>query len=603
MIDPVTLSVVRSSLEQICDEMDIHTIRSAMSPIISETNDCAHGIYHPTTGETIAQGHLGLPLFLSIMQFVVQHTIAEADRQGGFRPGDVWIMNDTYLGGTHLNDVSLVMPMYVDGELYAILANTGHWMDVGASVAGGWIPDARDVHQEGLRIPPARLVDGGTLNQALVDLFLANVRVPRDISGDLTALSSALTLGEQRLRALVDRYGADLIRGAQAEMIERSERQMRSYIEEIPDGRYEHVDWVDNDGVVDEPLEVRVEVTVQGSSMRIDLTGTAPAATGPVNISKYTAISTCYVVLKHIFPDVPVNGGAFRPVEVVVPPQSVTDARYPRPTSGYMETVGRVLDCLFGALAQAIPERVPGATFGTTGVVTVSGWHPQRQRYVVATFPYPGGYGATLETDGLVHGNTPQSMANFMSLEASEHRYPVRFEYFALREGSGGAGWHRGGDGTRYRFAVTADMVVTILGDRADHDPFGIEGGGSAMPNEVKLTTEGREWVPPMRTKLSNGRLAPGDEVAVASPGGGGYGDPLARELDVVERDLNYGYIDEDEAVAVYGVIVGERTEIAGRPRYRLDRAASRENRKRLGAPPPPAAEVVEREAPPLQRV
>jgi N-methylhydantoinase B len=602
-MDPVTLSVVRSSFEQICDEMDIHTIRSAMSPIISETNDCAHGIYAPMTGETIAQGRLGLPLFLSIMQFIVQNTIAEADRQGGFKPGDVWIMNDTYLGGTHLNDVSLVRPLYVEGELFAILANTGHWMDVGASVAGGWIPDARDVHQEGLRIPPTRLYDGGKLNQGLLDVFLANVRLPRDISGDLTALSSALTLGEHRLRALLDRYGADLIRECQAEMIERSERQMRSYIEEIPDGRYSCVDHVDNDGVTDAPLEVRVDVTVDGSSMTVDLTGSAPATAGPVNISKYTAISTCYVVLKHIFPDVPVNGGAFRPVKVIVPPGSVADATYPRPTSGYMETVGRILDCLFGALAQAIPERVPAATFGTTGVVTVAGRHPARERYVVGTFPYPGGYGATLESDGLVHGNTPQSMANFMSVEASEHRYPVTFDYFALREGSGGAGWHRGGDGTSYRFAVTSDLVVTILGDRADYAPFGIEGGASAEPNRVTLTTEGHEWTPPMRTKLSNGRLTPGDKVAVASPGGGGYGDPLARELELVERDLNYGYIDQDEAERDYGVVVAERVTVAGRSRYRLDPERSRELRQRLGAGPPPVAQVVEREAPPLQRV
>ena len=601
-MDPVTLSVVRSSLEQICDEMDIHTIRSAMSPIISETNDCAHGIYHPTTGETIAQGHLGLPIFLTIMQFIVQNTLAEANRQGGFQPGDVWILNDVYLGGTHLNDVSLVMPLYVDGELFAILANTGHWMDVGASVPGGWIPDARDIHQEGLRIPPAKLYEAGRLNQGLLDTFLANVRLARDISSDVTALSSALQLGAQRLLALVDRYGAELIRECQSEMTARSERQMRSYIEEIPDGTYTCVDYVDNDGVVDEPIEVRVEVTVDGSSMTIDLTGTAPASAGPVNISRYTAISTCYVVLKHIFPDVPVNGGTFRPVEVIVPPGSVTDAAYPRPTSGYMETVGRVLDVVFGALAQAIPERVPGATFGTTGVVTVAGWHPERERFIVGTFPYPGGYGATLETDGLVHGNTPQSMANFVSLEASEHRYPVRFDYFRLREGSGGAGWHRGGDGTSYCFTATSDLVVSILGDRADYAPFGIEGGGAAAPNEVSLITAGHEWTPPMRTKLANAPLAPGDKVTASSPGGGGYGDPLARELELVERDLNYGYISGEEAETIYGVVIAERIEVAGRPRFTLDAERSQERRRELGAKSAPTAPVVERDAPPLRR-
>jgi N-methylhydantoinase B len=602
-MDPVTLSVVRSSLEQICDEMDIHTIRSAMSPIISETNDCAHGIYHPTTGETIAQGHLGLPIFLTIMQFIVQNTIAEADRQGGFAPGDVWILNDVYLGGTHLNDVSLVMPLYIEGELFAILANTGHWMDVGASVPGGWIPDARDIHQEGLRIPPARLYQDGRLDQGLLDTFLANVRLPRDIASDTTALSSALRLGEQRLLALVDRYGVELLKECQAEMIERSERQMRSHIEEIPDGTYRFADFVDNDGVTDEPLEIRVEVVVRGSSMTIDLTGTAPATAGPVNISRNTTVSTCYVVLKHIFPDVPVNGGTFRPIEVIVPPGSVTDAEYPRPTSGYMETVGRVLDALFGALAQAIPELVPAASFGTTGVVTVAGWHPERHRFIVGTFPYPGGYGATLETDGLVHGNTPQSMANFVSLEASEHRYPVRFDYFKLREGSGGAGWHRGGDGTSYRFTATSELVVSILGDRADRAPFGIEHGGDAAANEIVLTTGGGEWTPPMRTKLTNEPLAPGDAVAASSPGGGGYGDPLARDVELVERDLNYGYIGPEEAEEVYGVVIAERVEVAGRPRFRLDVEGSRELRQRLGAEPAPAAAPAEREAPPLQRV
>ena len=583
--------------------MYIHTIRSAMSPIISETNDCAHGIYPPTTGETIAQGHLGLPIFLTIMQFVVQNTIAEANRQGGLKPGDIWILNDTYLGGTHLNDVSLVMPLFVDDELFAVLANTGHWMDVGASVPGGWIPDARDVHQEGLRIPPARLYENGRVNQGLLDVFLANVRLPRDISGDITALASALQLGEQRLRALIDRYGADLLRECQGEMIERAERQMRSYIEEIPDGTYTCVDYVDNDGIVDEPIEVRTEITVDGSSMTIDFTGTAPAAAGPVNISQYTTISTCYVVLKHIFPDVPVNGGTFRPVDVVVPPGTVVNAEYPRPTSGYMETVGRVLDVVFGAVGQAIPALVPGSTFGTTGVVTVAGWNPERRRYIVGTFPYPGGYGATLETDGLVHGNTPQSMANFVSLEASEHRYPVRFDYFRLREGSGGAGWHRGGDGTSYRFTATSDLGVMILGDRADHAPFGIEQGRSAAPNRVSLVTGGTEWTPPMRTKISNAPLAPGDSVKVSSPGGGGYGDPLARDLELVERDLNYGYISVEQAERDFGVVVGERFEVAGRPRFRVDVERSRELRERLGASPPPARPAREREAPPLQRV
>ncbi|MQA73769.1 MAG: hypothetical protein GEU88_05390 [Solirubrobacterales bacterium] len=578
VIDPTTISVVRSGLEQICDEMDLHTIRSAISPIISETNDCAHGIYHPRTGETIAQGHLGLPVFLATMQFTVQAVIERAERQGGFAPGDMWVLNDTYLGGTHLNDVTLLTPVFVDGELFALLANTGHWMDVGGATAGGWNPSAEDIHQEGIVIPPGKLYDRGRLNEELLAMFLANVRLPDDIRGDLGALTSALQKGEQRLGELLARRGVETVRDCLEELIGRSERQMRTYIEEIPDGDYEFADRIDNDGVVDEPIEIRLRIEIRGSEMRIDFAGTSARVRGPINISANTARSACYVALKHVFPDVPVNGGTFRPVTIAIPDGSVIAAEYPSPVSGYLEAVGRILDVVFGALAQAIPERVPAAPFGTTGVVTVGGRHPDTGAYFVGVFPYPGGYGATHQTDGLVHGNTPQSMANFVALEASEHRYPLRFEYFAIREGSGGAGWHRGGDGTTYRVTATGPCTLSVLGDRADSAPFGLHEGGSALPNDVRLITGGTEWRPPMRTKLARQPLAEGDSIEVASPGGGGFGDPLERDLELVERDLNHGYIGPEEAERTYGVRARVESETASRKRWsveRSDRAAS----------------------------
>lgn len=588
MIDPITLSVVRSSLEQICNEMDTNLIRSALSPIISETNDCAHGIYDARSGETIAQGHIGLPVFLANMQFAVQSVIAAADAAGGFRPGDVWILNDTYRGGTHLSDVNLVAPVYADGELFALVANTGHWMDIGGSAPGGWNPNAEDIHQEGLVIPPVRLYEEGRRNEPLVATLLANVRLPREMLGDLTAMSGAVRMGCERLREVVDRHGHDTVRACLTELIERSERQMRSHIEDVPDGVYRFRDVVDNDGVVDAPLEVAVEVTVAGSELTIDFAGTSPAARGPLNMARNSTVSMCCVALKHIFPDVPINGGTFRPVRIVAPPGSVVAAEYPSPVSGYLEMAGRVLDVMFGALAQAIPERVPAAPFGTTGVITVGGVHPERGTYYVGVFPYPGGYGATAEGDGLVHGNTPQSMANFVALEASEHRYPVRFEYFRLREDSGGAGRHRGGDGSTYRIVACAPCVTSVLGDRADHAPFGLHGGGAAAANEVVLSSGGRDWRPPMRTKLAKQPLAAGDAITAASPGGGGYGDPLLRPVAAVERDLNLGYIGRETAEHVYAVVVADVVHVAGRPRYRLDderSAAARERARSELAP------------------
>lgn len=583
-MDPVTLAVVRGALEQIADEMDLHLIHAAISPIISETNDCAHGIYHPRTGETIAQGRYGLPVFLANMQFTVQNVIAIANREGGFKPGDIWILNDPYLSGTHLQDVVLVAPYFVDGELFALLANTGHWMDIGGSTAGGWAPKALEVHQEGLIIPPMKLYDCGALNRWVVNMFKANVRLPEEIGGDLAAMTNVFAAGRRGLDALVARYGAETLGACCDEMIRRSEQQMRSLIAEIPNGTYRCEDWFDNDGVDDRPIKMELALTVEDGALHFDFTGTTQASRGPVNLALTTTQSSCFVALKHIFPEVPVNGGAFRPTRFTVPKGSLLAAEYPTPVGGYLEVVGKIIDLVFGALAQAIPERTPAPAFGTTGVATVAGRHPETGRYYVAVFPYPGGYGGTREGDGLVHGTSPQSMANFMSIEMSEHRYPLRFDYFAIREDSGGPGLHRGGCGSAYGFSVLADAQVMVLGDRADRPPFGIAGGGPAAPNQVRLVTDGTEWTPPLRSKLSAQAMKAGDSVRLASPGGGGYGDPLARDVAAVERDLNLGHVSRETAETVYGVVVAEVASVGGRSRYRLDRAATEARRRELGA-------------------
>lgn len=579
-MDPVTLAVVRGALEQIADEMDLHLIHAAISPIISETNDCAHGIFHPETGETIAQGRFGLPVFLANMQFTVQNLIAHVRDAGGFRPGDVWILNDPYKSGTHLQDVVLVAPHFVEGELFALLASTGHWMDIGGGVPGGWAPSAQEIHTEGMMIPPVKLYDEGALNRPLVSMFTTNVRLPTQIEGDLFAMANVFTVGRRGLDSLVRRYGRETLAECVAEMIERSERQMRSYIEEIPDGVYVHEDFLDNDGIEDKPIKVRLALTVEGSSLHFDFSGSDPAARGPVNLARSTTQSTCFIALKHVFADVPVNGGAFRPTRFTIPEGSIVSAAYPSPVSGYLEPIGRVFDVVIGALAQAIPERTPAPAFGTVGVVTVGGRQPDTGNYFVAVFPYPGGYGGHSRGDGLVNGTPPVSMANFMSIEMSEHRYPLQFEEYAIREDSGGAGRFRGGCGTRYRFRARSECVVSALGDRVDHVPFGIAGGRDAAPSRVRFTIAGREMTPPMRSKIEKQRMMKDDALSAASPGGGGFGDPLERDLDSVERDLNLGYISRRTAEEVYGVVVAAETprKVDG-PRYRLDRAASEARR------------------------
>ena len=500
-MDPVTLAVVRGALEQIADEMDLHLIRAAISPIISETHDCAHGLYDPVTGETIAQGGYGLPQFLANMQFTVQGLLPIAAAAGGFKEGDVWILNDPYKSGTHLNDVILVSPYFVDGELFALFANTGHWMDMGGSAPGGWVPTAREIHQEGIIIPPLKLYDAGRRNDGVISMITANVRMPQQLLGDLAAMTNVFATGRKGLDALVTRYGASTLKSCIDEMIRRSEAEMRSYIEEIPDGVYEITDYFDNDGVDDKPLTVKLTLTVSGSELHFDFTGTAPAARGPMNVSDTTAKSLCFVALKHIFPEVPVNGGAFRPTRFTIPKGCILAAEYPSAVGGTTDVIQRVVDVVFGALAQAIPLKTPAAPFGTTGVSTVSGTHPETGKYFIAVYPYPGGYGASQRLrrpdqrhaaglDGEIHvgRNVRASLSRALRLS----RHPRQFR--RARQAS-----RRLRHALRHRNPGPA--LVSILGDRVDHAPFGVEGGGPAAPNSVELITKGERWIPPMRSK------------------------------------------------------------------------------------------------------
>jgi len=579
-IDPVTLAVVRGSLEQVADEMDLQLIHAAISPIISETNDCANGIFHPITGETIAQGRYGLPVFLAYMQFTVQKVIELANAEGGFKPGDMWIMNDTYLGGSHLQDVQIIAPIFAEGELFAVMATTGHWMDMGGNVPGGWAPRATEIHQEGIIIPPVKLYDEGKLNKALVAMFRANVRLPAEILGDMAAMSNVFTIGARGIEALVNRYGRGVLSECLNEMIAYSERQMRSYIREIPDGTYDWEDFIDNDGIVDMPIPVRLAITVKGEQMHFDFTGTGPKSRGPLNMSRNTTVSSVFVAIKHIFPDVPVNGGTFRPITIEVPAGTLLAAEYPSPCGGYLDPMGRVIDVVFGAMSKALPDKSPAAFFGTIGVVAISGTHPKSHNYYVGVFPYPGGYGATKASDGLINGTPPQSMANFMSLEMSEHRFPLRFDHYRIREDSGGAGQHRGGCGTEYGFTAWSDLTISVLGDRVDHAPFGICGGESAASNKVEFVSGGKTWTPELRSKIEKEPLGVGDAIRAASPGGGGYGRPFDRELAEVERDLNRGYISREVAESVYGVVIAEaHAAKAGYARYTLDTQASEARR------------------------
>ena len=362
-LDPVTLAVLNGRLVQIADEMDATLYRSAFNPIIAEAHDACHGLYHAETGATLVQGTSGLPIFVGAMAFAVKAVIDKVARDGGLDPGDTYLFNDPYDGGTHLNDFRLVRPLMRGGRVFAWIASVGHWLDIGGNVPGNYNPKATESFQEGVRIPPVKLIRAGVIQQDIIDILAANSRVPQSNWGDLNGQINALDLGERRLHALLDEYGDETITAALAVLSSRAEALMRANIAALPDGTYSCDDFLDNDGVTDTPLRIALDLTIAGDRMTLDFSRSAPPCDGPLNIARSTAIACCYVALKHIFIDVPANAGCLAPIEFNIPDTTLLAVSAPRPVAGYTETILRVIDVIFGAFAKAAPERAQGSPF------------------------------------------------------------------------------------------------------------------------------------------------------------------------------------------------------------------------------------------------
>ena len=540
--DPVTLAILKGRLEGIADEMDATLFRSAFNPIIAEAKDACHGLYHAETGETLVQGTSGLPIFVGAMAFAVKAVIDKVARDGDLRPGDTFLFNDPYEGGTHLNDFRLVRPIYRKDALFCWMASVGHWLDVGGNVPGGYNPKATESYQEGFRIPPVRLIRDGVMNRDLVDILAANSRVPTSNWGDLNGQLNALDLGERRLAALIDEHGEELIQGAFDAFSARAEALMRAAIGSLPDGTYAFEDVLDNDSITDETLTIALDLTIRGEEMVLDFSRSSPAAQGPVSISRATTIAGCYVALKHVFTEVPANAGCLRPIRFVVPDGTLLGAGAPHPMAGYTETVLRLVGVIFGALAKADPARATAAPFGTINALSMAGHRADGSRWVMFSF-FGGGLGGNPESDGLNHANNPISTATIPPVEILEAAYPVMFTQWALRPNSAGVGAHRGGLGAVYEIEALVPASVSLLGERGKVAPFGVGGGGPAACNRFSWeTAEGRQS-PPMVSKITDIRLEAGRRLRLETPGGGGWGDPSARDPAAAARDRRLGYV------------------------------------------------------------
>jgi len=557
VIDPITLTVIQSGLQQVCDEMDLSFSRAAFSPVIAEANDRSDGIYAAGDGALIAQGSQGLPVFVGTMQYSTR-TLIEMIRDGKAaapKPGDIYIVNDPYLGGTHLMDVRFAMPFYRNGEIFCWLSNTGHWPDTGGAVPGGFSASATAVEQEGLRLPPVRLFKEGTLDPEIYAIICSNIRVADQRIGDVKAQAAALYVGQKRLTRLLDRYGDDTVREAVGELRRRAAEQMRANIALIPPGTYRSTAFIDSDGVVNEPLEIRLAITADGETLSFDFAGSSAPCAGPMNSVLATTLSSVYLAMRHIFPDVPISAGAFEPLHILRPEGTFLDAQYPRPVSGCAAEVSqRIAEAVFAALVEALPDRVTAAPAGSSGNFALGGEVPEEGRSFVMYQISGGGYGGFAGGDGISNGCSTIGISKAPPVEIMEQQFPVLYHRYALRDGSGGAGRHRGGFGLDYEVELLKGTArASFVMDHGRFGPQGVRGGDDGAVNEVAVTRGGVTTVPEHLSKAQDIPLAAGDRVRVKTPGGGGYGPAAERDPALVAEDVRLGRYTKEEAARLFG--------------------------------------------------
>jgi N-methylhydantoinase B len=549
-VDPITVEVVRNALNSAADEMNATLIRSAYTWIIYELKDCSVALLdadHRVLGQSA-----GLPIFLGNLEVCTRVTEEMYGREVWQR-GDVWIMNDSYLAGTHLNDITVYGPIFHAGELAGFAASRAHWLDVGAKDAGAPM-DSTEIYQEGLRLGPTRVVEAGRDRRDIVDLLARNSRFSYPAIGDLNAQIACARTGERRLAAIIERFGTETVAAARDEIFAQTERLERIAIGAIPDGVYEAEGALDNDGLSDVPVTVRVRIEVAGGDMTIDLRGTDDAAAGPVNCGEAQAVSACRVAYKLLVaPDLPTNGGSFAPLAVRVRRGSVVAATEPSPCAWYFSPLGLLIDLVVKALSPVLPEKAAAASYGDSMIVTCAGLDQRTGEGFFHIEPTVGGWGAWEGSDGesgLIN-SVNAGMKDF-PIEILETRIPLHVRRYGFRPDSAGAGKWRGGNGVVREFEVECDEAyVSLWWERSKTPAWGLFGGGAATPPDLTINP-GRD---DERHVLKATRLVlkRGDVIRGASGGGGGFGDPVERDPELVRADIRDRQLTAEAAARLYG--------------------------------------------------
>ncbi len=564
-VDPITFEVIRNALVAATDEMVLALKRSAYSTNIKTRSDFSCAFFDAQL-RSVAQGfaqpvHLG-----SMVEQVPKAVLAYGPENLG--PGDVIVTNDPHPSGVHLNDVSLISPVHHDGELLGYVANLAHHVDVGGGAPAS-IGAFREVFQEGVIIPPVKIVRGGKIVDDIFRLVLAQIRSKHETAGDFRAQIAANTTGVRRVQALVERHGIETIRATMEELLEYTERRARAELAMLPHGVYEAEGSVDNDGYTDEPVHLKARIEIGPDGVTFDTTGSDPQRRAPVNSTYAMTFSACAYALKCLIdPDLPVNDGFYRVVSVIAPEGTVTNCTWPAPVVGGWETQTRLVDIFFHALLPAFRDRLPAGTkammcqagFGSLDMETAS--------YTCFYDTFAGGYGGRLELDGPDAVQTHGQNTENAPVEETELNYPVRIDRLSLVENSEGPGRRRGGLGLRKDYRFDLYTTFTILADRDRSGPHGVFGGHPGRIAEYVHIRDGVETRLSSKTTLD---LVPGDVISVRTCGGGGYGPPEEREPERVLRDVLEGKVDSERARDVYRVAIADR---------RIDEARTKELRQ-----------------------
>ena len=515
--NPVQLEIFKSLFHAIAEEMGATLKRTAFSPNIKERRDYSCAVFNER-GEMLAQGD-HMPVHLGSMPLSVKAAIENQD----IGPGDLIILNDPYAGGTHLPDITVVSGVFSKRRLLFYVANRAHHSDVGG-MSPGSMPLAEEIYQEGLRIPPIKLLTAGKINRDVWDLILLNVRTPTEREGDLAAMMGANVTGERRLLEVVDKYGWKEVCRYTTEILNYSERMTRQAIASIPDGTYGAEDFLDNDGISDNPIAIRVKIRIKGDRAVIDFSGSDPQTAGSVNAVYAITASVVFYTFRTLVPmSIPSNAGGMRPLEIIAPEGTIANALPPAAVcGGNVETAQRIVDVLYRCLSTALPDRIPAASQGTMNNFIFGGTDPRTNQPVAYYETVCGGMGARPTMDGISGVHTHMTNSMNTPVEALEHAYPVRIIRYSLRPDSGGGGKWRGGNGVirEVRFLMKAQL--TVLSERRKLPPFGLYGGepGSRGINSIVRRNGSVEQLPSKFTIW----VESGDVVSIQTPGGGGWG-------------------------------------------------------------------------------